>query len=115
EDVLRSLAQRRRADQILVGFAAEDGDGAVDRGQAKLERKHLDAVVVNDISQPGIGFDSADNEVTVVLAGGRQRHVGKTGKEHVADVVLDEVESLLAEKENNDRAIRANPDRATRV
>ena len=41
-------------------------------------------VVVNDISQPGIGFDAAENEVTIVLADGRVRHVAKTGKQDIA-------------------------------
>ena len=48
--------------------------GAVERGRAKLERKGLDAVVVNDISRADIGFDAPDNEVTIVTAEG-ERHV----------------------------------------
>ena len=115
EDILATLGARRRPRQVLVGFAAEHGEQAVTSGTAKLERKHLDAVVVNDISQPGIGFDAAENEVTIVLAGGRVRHVAKTGKQDIAGAVLDEVESLLAGKETDDRAIRAHPDGAARV
>ena len=60
--------RERRDGQVLVGFAAEHGDGAVATRAAKLERKGLDAVVVNDISRPDIGFDSAENEVTIVTA-----------------------------------------------
>ncbi len=115
EDILATLGTRRRPQQVLVGFAAEHGEQAVTSGTAKLERKHLDAVVVNDISQPGIGFDAAENEVTIVLAGGRVHHVAKTGKQDIAAAVLDEVESLLAGKETDDRAIRAHPDGAARV
>ncbi len=70
DDVLAGLAAHRRDDQVLVGFAAEHGDDAVAYARGKLERKRLDAVVVNDISKPGIGFDTDDNEVTIVLAGG---------------------------------------------
>ncbi|MGO9821588.1 MAG: bifunctional phosphopantothenoylcysteine decarboxylase/phosphopantothenate--cysteine ligase CoaBC [Solirubrobacteraceae bacterium] len=114
-DILSGLADRRRPGQLLVGFAAEHGERAVEYGAEKLERKRLDAVVVNDISQPGIGFDAADNEVTIVLAGGRRLRVSKASKEEVAGVILDEVESLLAGKETDDRAIRAHADRATRV
>ena len=66
----RARRARRRADQLLVGFAAEHGDGAVELGRGKLERKRLDAIVVNDISRAGIGFDAADNEVTIVTADG---------------------------------------------
>ena len=70
-DILAALGGLRRPGQTLVGFAAEHGDGAVERGRGKLERKHLDAVVVNDIARSDIGFDSDQNEVTIVTAGGR--------------------------------------------
>ena len=115
EDILATLGARRRPDQVLVGFAAEHGEQAVADGSAKLERKHLDALVINDISQAGIGFDAPDNEVTIVLASGGARQVEKTGKQFIAGAVLDEVESLLAGKERDDRATRAHPDGATRV
>jgi phosphopantothenoylcysteine decarboxylase/phosphopantothenate--cysteine ligase len=93
EDVLAALSAARAPDQTLIGFAAEHGDGAVERGRAKLERKGLDAVVVNDISRSEIGFDSADNEVTIVTAAG-ERHVPLGSKEAVAAAILDEVEGL---------------------
>ena len=51
-DVLAALSAARRPGQTLVGFAAEHGEGAVERARGKLERKGLDAVVVNDISRP---------------------------------------------------------------
>jgi phosphopantothenoylcysteine decarboxylase / phosphopantothenate---cysteine ligase len=69
-DVLAALAQARRPGQTLIGFAAEHGEGALERGRAKLARKGIDAIVVNDISRPEIGFDAPDNEVTVVTASG---------------------------------------------
>jgi phosphopantothenoylcysteine decarboxylase/phosphopantothenate--cysteine ligase len=92
-DIVASLAAERRADQTVIGFAAEHGDGAVERGRAKLVRKGLDAVVVNDISRSDIGFDSTDNEVTIVLADG-EREVGRRPKAEVAAAILDEVERL---------------------
>ncbi len=95
EDVISSLASRKRPDQVLVGFAAEHGAGAVDYGSEKLERKRLDAVVVNDVSQPGVGFDSGENEVTILTAGGGRRCVPRASKRQVAGVVLDEVERML--------------------
>jgi phosphopantothenoylcysteine decarboxylase/phosphopantothenate--cysteine ligase len=94
EDVISGLAMRKRPDQLLIGFAAEYGDGALDYGRDKLERKRLDAVVVNDISQPGIGFDAHDNEVTIVALDGSERHVARGSKGEIADAVLDEVERL---------------------
>jgi phosphopantothenoylcysteine decarboxylase / phosphopantothenate---cysteine ligase len=92
-DVLAALSAERRAGQTLVGFAAEHGEGALIRGREKLERKGLDAVVVNDISRGDIGFDSEQNEVTILSAAG-ERPVPRSSKEAVAAAVLDEVERL---------------------
>jgi phosphopantothenoylcysteine decarboxylase / phosphopantothenate---cysteine ligase len=114
EDVLALLAARRRPGQVIVGFAAEHGADAIANAAGKLERKRLDAIVVNDISREGIGFDSPDNEVTILLSGGLERRLAKSSKGHIADGVLDEVEKLLGE-ESRDRAVRADSDRAARV
>jgi phosphopantothenoylcysteine decarboxylase / phosphopantothenate---cysteine ligase len=92
-DILAALGALRRSGQTLVGFAAEHGAGAVERGRGKLERKHLDAVVVNDIARSDIGFDSEQNEVTIVTAAG-ERAVPMGPKEAVAAAVLDAVERL---------------------
>jgi phosphopantothenoylcysteine decarboxylase/phosphopantothenate--cysteine ligase len=95
EDVLSALAGARRPDQTLGGFAAEHGRDALELGRAKLERKHLDAVVINDISRGDIGFDAAHNEVTIVTAAG-DTHVPFAGKPEVAGAVLDAVAVLRA-------------------
>ena len=95
EDVLATLAGARAPGQTLVGFAAEHGEGAVERGRSKLERKGLDAVVVNDISRGDIGFDAPDNEVTIVTSAGEQA-VPLGSKQSVAGAILDEVEVLRA-------------------
>ena len=92
-DIVAGLAAERRPDQTVIGFAAEHGEGAVERGRAKLSRKGLDAVVVNDISRSDVGFDSTDNEVTIVLPDG-EREVGLRPKAEVAAAILDEVERL---------------------
>jgi phosphopantothenoylcysteine decarboxylase/phosphopantothenate--cysteine ligase len=83
---------------VLVGFAAEHGDGAVDRARGKLERKGLDAVVVNDISRSDIGFDTPENEVTIVTAAGNEA-VPFGPKEDVARAIVDAVERLRARVE----------------
>jgi phosphopantothenoylcysteine decarboxylase/phosphopantothenate--cysteine ligase len=98
-DIVAGVAAGRRADQTIVGFAAEHGDGAVERARAKLARKGLDAVVVNDISRTDIGFDSSDNEVTIVLAD-EESEVGPKPKREVAAAILDEVERLRARAES---------------
>ena len=89
-DVLATLAARRRPGQLLVGFAAEHGAGAVEYGRGKLARKGLDAVVVNDVGDPGIGFDADANEVTVITADD-ELHVPRASKNEVAAAILDAV------------------------
>jgi phosphopantothenoylcysteine decarboxylase/phosphopantothenate--cysteine ligase len=92
-DVLAGLAAKRRAGQVIVGFAAEHGEGGVERAREKLERKRLDAIVVNDISRPDIGFDRDENEVVIVTAGGRHE-VPRAPKGEVAAAILDRIEEL---------------------
>jgi phosphopantothenoylcysteine decarboxylase/phosphopantothenate--cysteine ligase len=93
EDVLAGLGSRRREGQVLVGFAAEHGGDFVSRARGKLERKGLDAIVVNDVSDPGIGFESAENEVTIVERNG-EAPVARGSKESVAESILDRVGEL---------------------
>jgi phosphopantothenoylcysteine decarboxylase/phosphopantothenate--cysteine ligase len=90
DDVLSGLAARRRPGQLIVGFAAETGDRALEYGRGKLARKNLDAVVVNDVSAPGIGFDANDNEVTI-LTTEQERHVPRSTKAEIAAAILDAV------------------------
>src|SRR5436190_189241 len=92
-DVLAALAAERRPGQTLVGFAAEHGGDPAEHGRVKLERKRVDAVVVNDISDPQIGFESDENEVTIVTASGVKR-VPRGPKSAVAAAMLDVVQEL---------------------
>ena len=94
-DVLSALGERRREGQILVGFAAETGDAGVERARQKLARKGADLFVLNDVSRPDVGFDAADNEVTLLAASG-EGTVAKAPKEEIAAAILDEVEALIA-------------------
>jgi phosphopantothenoylcysteine decarboxylase / phosphopantothenate---cysteine ligase len=88
EDVLSALAETRRPEQRLIGFAAEHGDAALAYAREKLNRKGLDAVVLNDVSDARIGFDSPENEVTVVTPDG-DHHVPRAAKHDVAGAILD--------------------------
>jgi phosphopantothenoylcysteine decarboxylase / phosphopantothenate---cysteine ligase len=96
QDVLAALGASRRAGQVLVGFAAETGDDGIERARAKLARKGADLFVYNDVSRQDIGFDAADNEVTLVSASGG-RALAKAPKEAIAAAILDEVETLVAD------------------
>jgi len=100
DDVLAALSAARRPGQTLVGFAAEHGEGGVELARAKLEGKHLDLVVVNDISRPEIGFDGAENEVTIVAADGEQA-LARASKPEVAAAILDDVEQRRSGGEYN--------------
>lgn len=95
EDILAGVGASRRADQTIVGFAAETGAEAIERAREKLERKGADAIVFNDVSRAEIGFDSTDNEVTIVERDG-EHQVPLASKDDVADAILDRVEALRA-------------------
>jgi phosphopantothenoylcysteine decarboxylase/phosphopantothenate--cysteine ligase len=92
-DVLSELAAMRRPGQTLVGFAAEHGGDPAAHGRVKLERKRVDAVVVNDISDSAIGFESEQNEVTIVTAAGAVP-VPRGPKPAVARAIVDAVQEL---------------------
>ncbi|HSS41150.1 MAG TPA: bifunctional phosphopantothenoylcysteine decarboxylase/phosphopantothenate--cysteine ligase CoaBC [Solirubrobacterales bacterium] len=93
EDILASLALRRAEGQTVVGFAAEHGGEAVQRARGKLERKGADLIVLNDVSDPEIGFESDRNAVTLIAADG-ETEVPIDSKDAVAESILDEVVRL---------------------
>jgi phosphopantothenoylcysteine decarboxylase/phosphopantothenate--cysteine ligase len=93
-DVLATLGAERRAGRLLVGFAADQGELGLQRARQKLTNKNADLFVFNDVGREDIGFDSAENEVTLVSAAG-ERLVAKASKPEIAAAVLDEVERLL--------------------
>jgi phosphopantothenoylcysteine decarboxylase/phosphopantothenate--cysteine ligase len=77
-----------------VAFAAEtDSANAVENGRAKMLRKGVDAVVVNDVSVAGIGFD-ADENAAVFVTRDAEREIAKMSKREMAKVILDEVMGL---------------------
>ena len=93
EDVLRGLGEGKNG-SVLVGFGAEEGETGLERKRRMLAEKHLDLVVFNDVVRADIGFDSPENEVTLITAAG-ERTVAKAPKERIAAEILDEVEKLL--------------------
>jgi len=96
-DVLRTLGERRRNDQVLVGFAADRGDQGLARAREKLIHKKVDLVVYNDVSRDDVGFDAEDNEVVLVSAAG-ERRVDKAPKDRIAAAIVDTAEELLRER-----------------
>lgn len=90
-DILKEISLRKQS-QIIVGFAAET-ENVLENARQKLAAKQLDAVVVNDVSREGVGFDSDRNEVTIITQD-EVVEVPETTKWEVAQRVLDQVVRL---------------------
>ena len=100
-DILKEIAGRR-GKQIIVGFAAET-ENTVENARKKLQTKGLDAIVLNDVSQPGIGFDSERNAVTIITGEGMER-IAEMSKWDVAQRVLDAVVALIGKSKAHQAA-----------
>jgi phosphopantothenoylcysteine decarboxylase/phosphopantothenate--cysteine ligase len=96
-DVLRTLGEQRTNGQVLIGFAADQGERGLARAREKLDQKRVDLVVYNDVSREDIGFDAEDNEVVLIGRGG-ERRVGKASKDRIAAAIVDTAEELLRER-----------------
>ncbi|HEV7754324.1 MAG TPA: bifunctional phosphopantothenoylcysteine decarboxylase/phosphopantothenate--cysteine ligase CoaBC [Mycobacteriales bacterium] len=98
-DILAELAaERSRAGQVVVGFAAETGDAAasvLDHGRAKLARKRCDLLVVNEVGE-GRAFETADNAAVILGSDGTATEVPFGPKDDLADVIWDLVVKRLA-------------------
>jgi phosphopantothenoylcysteine decarboxylase/phosphopantothenate--cysteine ligase len=93
-DILGATRDERKAGSITVGFALETGD-ALAKGRAKLERKDLDLIVVNDALEPGAGFEVDTNRVALLGRDGAARILPLQSKREVAEAILDAVEASL--------------------
>ncbi len=111
-DILAELGKKKTAKQILIGFAAET-ENVLENARKKLLTKSLDAIVVNDVSQPGIGFDSERNAVTIIT-----QHdvvdVPESSKWDVAQRVIETAIKLRAKAPSLDEGHpeRSSPRRA---
>src|SRR5437868_2524601 len=85
-DILAELGRHKQS-QIIIGFAAET-QNALENARKKLKEKSVDAIVVNDVSRPGIGFDSDRNAVTIITQD-EFFEIPETTKWEVAQSVLD--------------------------
>lgn len=94
-DILDGTRDLRKAGSVVVGFALETGGDALSRGRAKLERKALDLIVVNDALEPGAGFEHDTNRVALLGRDGEPRILPLQSKRDVAEAILDAVEARL--------------------
>jgi phosphopantothenoylcysteine decarboxylase / phosphopantothenate---cysteine ligase len=106
-DLLAGLAQGRRDGRpFLIGFSAELAGGAAleARASGKLREKGCDAIVANDVSAPGIGFDADDNAVTVLFADGSRADIPRASKRAVAERLWELFASRLPPKRQSGHA-----------
>jgi phosphopantothenoylcysteine decarboxylase/phosphopantothenate--cysteine ligase len=103
-DILSDL-RPERGSRIVAGFAAETED-VLNRARAKLERKGLDLIVANDVTQEGAGFDQDTNIVTLMDAHGETTALPKLSKAEVAERILDRMIELKAKSKAGHRSIR---------
>ncbi|GJL77995.1 MAG: peptidase ClpP [Nitrospinaceae bacterium] len=92
-DILQE-AGRIKSKQFIVGFAAES-ENVVQSAQEKLKKKNLDLIVANDISAPGIGFQSDSNQVTLIGKQGTIEALPHLSKREIADILLDRVKGKI--------------------
>lgn len=99
-DILAELG-KIKGNRILVGFAAET-ENLVENAYEKLKRKNLDMIVANNVAKEGIGFGSDRNEVTIIDAQGRVRHVPQMTKEEIANIILDAVRKIIKKRKKRE-------------
>jgi phosphopantothenoylcysteine decarboxylase/phosphopantothenate--cysteine ligase len=91
-DILAELG-RKKGDRLLIGFAAET-QNLVAEARRKLESKNCDMIVANLVGAPELGFESEENEVTLVLRTGETLPLARAPKREVADRIFDQVLKL---------------------
>ena len=97
DDILLAIAERRKPDQTIVGFAAET-ELVEARARGKLEAKRLDLIVANDVSRKDSGFSVESNEATLFRADGKSRKLPLITKRALADEILDEIRDYRARR-----------------
>jgi phosphopantothenoylcysteine decarboxylase/phosphopantothenate--cysteine ligase len=93
-DILKTLGERKRAGQLLVGFALENRDEKT-YALGKLESKHADLIVLNSLNDEGAGFGFDTNQVTLFEKGGAEIRFGRKPKQEVAADIVDRIIKLL--------------------
>lgn len=88
-DILQTLGERKEK-QLLVGFAAET-ENVIENGLSKLKRKNLDFIIVNDVTDPGGGFGSDTNVVTLISKNGTNKPFPAMSKTDLATLLLTEI------------------------
>jgi phosphopantothenoylcysteine decarboxylase/phosphopantothenate--cysteine ligase len=96
QDILKDVAGKK-SNQLMVGFAAES-ENIIQSATEKLHRKQLDLIVANDISAPGIGFQSDNNQVILIDRNDQVESLPLLTKTEIADILLDRILGQLNDR-----------------
>lgn len=95
EDIAAYLGKNKSKDQILVGFALET-DSEEENARGKMERKNMDMIVLNSLRDPGAGFSSETNKITLIWPDNKKQSFGLKSKSEVANDIATEVIKLVS-------------------
>ncbi len=110
EDILSEVVERSRPETVVIGFAAET-ENLLEEGWRKLRDKGVDAIVANDVSQPGSGFD-VDRNGGFLLTPGDELVLPLSSKREMAERILDRLEPIGQTKERRAKEHQAKEDQA---
>ena len=96
-DILKELGEKKRENQVLVGFAAET-HMVLESAHKKLKQKKLDWIVANDVSKTNLGFSSDQNEVTLINSDGLENQISRADKSVIAKEILHAIHLSWLEK-----------------
>jgi phosphopantothenoylcysteine decarboxylase/phosphopantothenate--cysteine ligase len=96
-DILKELGEKKKENQVLVGFAAET-HMVLESAHKKLKQKKLDWIVANDVSKTNQGFSSDQNEVTLINSDGLENQISRADKSVIAKEILHAIHLSWLEK-----------------
>ncbi|MFK5675689.1 bifunctional phosphopantothenoylcysteine decarboxylase/phosphopantothenate--cysteine ligase CoaBC [Ligilactobacillus sp. LYQ60] len=96
KDIIATVAQNKRPDQYVVGFAAET-TAVAEHARAKLQSKQLDMVVANDVGKQAIGFGSRKNAVTIFTPEETPQAVAQASKQTIAATIIQAIARHLGQ------------------
>ncbi|WP_429412421.1 phosphopantothenoylcysteine decarboxylase domain-containing protein [Roseimarinus sediminis] len=94
-DIAASLGEIKKEKQVLVGFALETNN-ELENASAKLKKKQLDFIVLNSLNDPGAGFQSASNKITIIGKDNKMYNFELKSKEEVASDIVDHMETIIS-------------------
>ena len=93
-DILATLSQEKKKDQIIVGFALET-ENEIDHASNKLKKKKIDLIILNSLSDNGAGFGTGTNKITILDKSGKVKEYGLKSKEEVAADIVDFINTMI--------------------